>query len=269
MSGLFKSKKSNTQSGPSFETLYDPFAGVRSKVAGWLESQVGQAGPTYTGERVAAPSDIESAGLDWAREYATSPVNTPNLSAAQKEINKTLSGEYDPSTSAYYQAIKAESQRNLEKQNEYIKSNASGGRRYFSGARLKAQSDAAADVNTSLNTTMGQLAENERQRMMQAVPLAVSVEDYIQNAPAKKSATLQTLGALPRELEQAYLDAIYQEWMQSNYEWPLNIAQLSSGLASQEPIFYQTGYSANRGNNLASIINDYGPIVMQALAMMG
>lgn len=254
MSGLFGSKKkeSSQAQGPNLQTFYDPFASTREAVNTWLTSQTGKPGPTYTGDRVAPMSDLEAASQGWGQDYATSPASGESLQLAQDEIKKTLSGDYDPSTSPYYQAVKAEAEKNLTQTNKNIADQSTGGRRYFSGARLKAQADASRDVNMNLNTTLAGLSEKERQNRLSAVPVAAALDEQATNAAAKKAMNLQAIGALPRELQQALMDAAYQEWMAANYDYPLNIAQIGSGLAAREPTWVQQGYSTGTGSSSVS-----------------
>jgi uncharacterized protein YidB (DUF937 family) len=252
MSGLFGSKKSSAES-PNLQTFYDPFKSTREAVNSWLTEQTGKTGPTYEGERVAPMTELEQASQDWGKTYAEQPATGESLALAQDEIKKTLSGDYDPSTSPYYQAVKAEAERNLDKTNKTIAGNSTMGRRYFSGARVKAQADAATDTNIALNKEMGAMAERERQNRLAAVPQAAALDEQETNAAAKKAMNLQTIGALPRELQQALMDAAYQEWMAANYDYPLNIAQIGSGLAAREPTWVQQGY--NTGSNSVSGIS--------------
>ena len=254
---LFGSKKSESSQAvnPSLSTFYDPFASTREATNAWLTSQVGKPGPDYGGERVAPMSELEAASQASGAKYAAAPATGESLALAQDEIKKTLSGDYDPSTSPYYQAVKAEAEKNLVQTNKDIADASSGGRRYFSGARLKAQADASRDVNLGLNTTLASLAEKERQNRLSVVPVAADIDKQATDAEAKKALNLQSIGALPRELQQALMDAAYQEWLAANYDYPLNIAQISSGLAAREPIFMQGGYTTptgGSGNNFAN-----------------
>src|SRR3990167_7953164 len=254
---MFSSKKSEAAQ-PQFQTLYDPFASSRSKLNSYLTEKIGQKGPAFGGDRVAPLSDLEQKSIDKAGEYAAQPATTPTSGYAADEIKKTLSGDYDPSTSPYYQAVKAEAERNLTKTQENIADKAAGGGRFFSGARLKAQADAAADVNIGLNKQLGALAENERQNRLSVLPQALDLDEQQTNAPAKQAQALQVLGALPREQQQALLDAIYQEFLLSEYEYPLNIAQLASGPGQREPIFVQGGFTQPRAplsSNILSLLS--------------
>lgn len=251
MSGLFKGKTEKVT--PEVTAVADPYGAVREKLNSWLSGTIGTTGPTYSGDRVAKMSDQEKQSLNKVNEYASTPIPT-EWKNASNEINKTLTGSYDPATSPYYQAVKAEAARNLDLTNKQIASNAAGAGRYWSGARLKTQGDAGVATANSLNTVMGQQAENERQRMIQAVPLAQSLGTDMTELPLKQATALQTLGALPRSLQQAYLDAIYNEWNTSTREWPLKTAAIAQGV-QQAPLYAQSGYIQN-------------PSVMQQLSPM-
>lgn len=252
---LFKSKKSEPAPQPGFETMYDPFRSSREALNNYLTSNIGKSGPKYGKERVAGLAPLEEKSLDAGAAYAEKPTTGANYAAASQEIQRTLSGEYDPSTSPYYQAVKAEAERNLEKTNERIKHSTSGGRRFFSGLREQLESEAATDVNIDLNKTLGTLAENERGRMMQAIPYGLAAEKQEDDAYFNKATGLQQIGALPRELRQADLDAMYDEFVNSEYNFPLNIAQLASGPGQQEPIFVQTGYTRRQPSFTSQLLS--------------
>ena len=257
MSGLFSSKKSQQQ-GPQFEKLYDPFESSRGALNSYLTENIGKKGPTYAGERVAPLSGLEEQSLDYADRYANQPLKGQSMQLAEDEIKKTLSGDYDPSTSTYYQAVKAEAERNLEDTQSRIADKAGGGGRYFGGARLRAQGNAARDTGISLNKTLGEMSERERERRFQAVPQALAVDSAVTGEAAKRAQTLQAIGALPREIQQAFLDAIYQEFLLSEYEYPLNIAQIAGGPAQREPIFVQQGYGQQKpaiGQQILSLLS--------------
>jgi len=231
MSGLFDSKKTT----PEVSIVADPYGDVRNKLTKWLSEKIGQPGEQYTGELVAPSTAQEKQSLTSLDQYAnrTTPETT---TMARNELTKTLGGEYDPASSPYYQAVKAEAARNLADTQRNISSNAAGGGRYWSGARLGQQGEAATDVNNALNTLMGQLAETERARRLQAVPLAQQMGMEEQEEPLKTATALQGLGGLERTLAQAQNDAAYNEWLRSTQEYPLNIAQLAAGV-QQAPLY--------------------------------
>lgn len=245
MSGLFGG--GDKEESSNYKTVYDPFAGVRGKTSSWLESQIGKTAEPYTGQLVAPKTAQETQSLDYLNKYATQPTSE-QTTLAQNEVKKTLTGGYDPTTSPYYQAMKAEASRNLGENLEGISSDAAGGGRYWSGARLGQQGEARTDMGNALNTILGQLSESERNRMTTASQQAQSLGEEQTNQPLKVSTALQSLGSLDRNLSQAQNEAIYNEWLrQQNY--PLQIAGLASPYATYSPTMQQTGYSQNSGLN--------------------
>lgn len=229
MSGLFKSKTSSA----SYDTKYDPFAAVRGQTSDWLSSQIGKTAPAYTGEIAAGMSEPEKQSLSFLNKYTTQGTpETTNL--ARNEIKKTLSGDYDPTTSPYYQAVKAESARNLDDTLEGISSDAAGAGRYWTGARLNQQGNARTDTGIGLNKLLGEMSENERVRRLQAVPYAQALGEEEANQPLKQAEALQNIGALPREVAQNLDTATYNEWLrQQNYQ--KDIADMAQGYATYAP----------------------------------
>ncbi len=260
MSKLFESKKTT----PEVAVMADPYKGLREKTTGWLEGQVGQAGPSYSGELTAPMSDYENQSLGWLKDYANSkPSETRTL--AQDEIKKTLSGSYDPSTSPYYQAVKAQAAQNQQDTQNTIKDESAGGGRFWSGARLGVQGRAATDTTNKLNEVMGSLADQERNRMTSILPIASQFANEEENASLNKAANLQTYGALPRTIQQSYDDAVLQQWMKANYDYPLQVAGMASGV-QQAPVYGQVGYQPSMASQLASWL---GPIASAGIGAAG
>lgn len=237
MSGLFKQKKES----PQYTTTYDPFKDVRDKLSGYLGGQIGKPAEQYKGEMIAPKTTQETQSLDWLKKYAEQG-SSEGMNLANEEVKKTMSGYYDPSSSPYYQAVKAEASRNLEDTQAGIASNAAGGGRYWGGARLEQQREAGTDVANSLNTMLGQMAEQERMNRLNTVPIAAQLGQYAENQPLAKTQALQESGSLDRVLQQAQDEAVYNEWLRSTQDYPLQIAQLASPFAAQQPIMSQTGY---------------------------
>ena len=252
MSRLFKSKKTT----PELETLYDPYADIRTKLSSWLGGQIGKPAEKYTGEIVAPMSEQEKQSFDCLRKYGEQ--GTPEgRQLAMGELRKTMTGEYDPSTSPYYQAVKATAQKNLEDTLGDIASSAAGAGGYRSGARLALQGKARTDVTQALNELLGRMAETERARRFQAIPLAQQMGAYEEALPLQKATAFQRLGALPRAIQQAMNEAAYNEWLRATQEYPLQIAQLASPFAGQQPIFGQAGYKPS----LFSQFSQFSPLL--------
>jgi hypothetical protein len=247
---FFSSKKETGE----VSTLADPYKDVREQLNAWLTGTTGIGKPAeqYKGELVAPLSGQEEESLDWLGEYAKAGPSATRT-AATGEISKILGGQYDPTSSPYYQAVKAEAARNLEKSMADIADVSAGKGRYMTGARVSEQGEASKDIALGLNTVLGQLSEAERQRMFGVLPIAEQYATTEEQAPLRKTAALQEYGALPRAQQQAYDQALYNEWLRSTQEWPLNIAQLAAGV-QQAPLYGQVGYSPSTFSQLASPI---------------
>lgn len=233
MSKMFRSK----QSTPQYETAVDPYASIREPTLNWLKSQVGQVAPQYTGEMVAPATEEEKRSLDFLKGYVDQPTSA-NMGLASEEIKRTMTGQYDPTSSPYYQAAKAEATHNLGLAQEDIASQAAGGGRYWSGARLKEQGTASNEAALAMNKLLYGMAETERGRRASMVPIAAQIGQYQEQQPLQKATALQSLGSLQRVLQQARDEAIYNEWLRATQEYPLQIGSMAAGLA-REPYYVQ------------------------------
>lgn len=230
---------SGSERSTGVTTAADPYKDVREPLVRYLGDNLGKV-DTYQKDMVAPLSAPESKSLDFLSSYSDQPRST-TFHVGKDQIEKTLSGNYDPTTSPYYQAVKAEAANNLKEQNEFIKDQAAGGGRYWTGARLEQQADAAADTTRGLNTVMGGLAEKERSNQLATLPMALEFLRSEEEDPLRKAGALQTYGALPREIEQAILGSNYDEWIRSNFTQPGNVAQIAGGV-QQAPVYAEQGY---------------------------
>ena len=252
------------QKNPGVTAVADPYGDVRTKLNDWLGKNIGQPGKSYTGETVAPMSDQEKASLGKVDQYANSSLGD-TFTNAKKVINDTLTNPNDPASSPYYQAVKAEAQRNLDLTNKQIASNTAGGGRYYSGARVRNQREAGVDVNNALNTKLGEMAMQERQNQINMVPQALTFAQTEQNNPLQQAAALQTYGALPRTIAQAQDQASLEDWLRSNYQWPTQIGSLAAGV-QQAPLYQQNAPSF--GQQLQSSAAQMLP-QLAMMAMMG
>ncbi len=233
MSKMFQSK----QSTPQYDVAMDPYGSVREPTLNWLKGQIGKPAEQYSGEMVAPATEQEKQSLDFLKGYVDQPTSE-GMNLAKGEIRKTMEGQYDPTSSPYYQAAKAESAHNLSLAQEDIAGNAAGGGRYWSGARLKEQGNASNEAALAMNKLLYGMGETERGRRASMVPIAAQMGQYEEQQPLAKTQALQQYGSLDRTLQQARDEAIYNEWLRATQEYPMQIAQLSSGLA-KEPYYVQ------------------------------
>ena len=141
------------------ESLLGPYLGLKL---------VGGATP-YGGKLVGSMSPYESQGLGKLQNYLNSSLS-PYYGMAGKELQNTLTGAYDPSTSPYYQAVRQAQMRELEDAKKRLGSDLSGSGLYYSGVRNAGLQDMEMQTVNSLNQLLGQMAEAERVRRLQAVP---------------------------------------------------------------------------------------------------
>jgi len=231
MSSIFKSKTKT----PEYGMVADPYKEIREPTIDWLKGQMGKSADQYTGEYVAPTTEQEKESLDYLKKY-TEAAPSEGMNLAGEELKKTLTEQYDPTTSGYYQAVKAESARNLAQSHQQISDQAAGGGRYWSGARLAEQGDASTDSAIAMNKLLYGMQEDERGRRLQAAPLAAQIGQYEEQRPLNKAQALQQFGGLERTLDQARNEAIYNEWLRATQEYPLQIAQLGAGM-QKEPYY--------------------------------
>ena len=233
-SDFFGGKKTNGVSA-----VADPYGDLRNKTTDWLTSQVGQPGKKYGGEMVAPMSEAENKSMSFLKDYGNYNLGTDQtFQNAKTEVNKTLTDQYDPTTSPYYQAVKAEAARGLSDTNEQIKSDAAGGGRYFSGARMEQQREAGTDVQNKMNTIMGDLAMQERQNKLGVIPQAMALSGKEQNQGLEKADAFQRYGSLPRTIQQAKDQSQLDDWLRSEYQYPMQIGAMASGV-QQAPLYQQ------------------------------
>lgn len=245
MSDLFSSKE-NT---PSVTAVADPYQQVRQPLVNWLSQNIGQ-GKSYDGQLVAPATSQENQSLSALDSYANrQPSST--YTSGENAINQKLNGNYDPATSPYYQAIKAQSAQNLADTQRSIENQTAGGGQYYSGARTQNQQRATTDNANNLNTTLGALQQQNEQQKAQMAPLALQAGQNDMNAPLQTAAALQQYGSLPRAIQQALDQANYQNWQSANIQQPLAIGQLAAGV-QQPPVYAQNSYSPSPFSSLVS-----------------
>lgn len=233
MSNLFKSK----QVTPQYDVAMDPYGSIRKPTLDWLSGQIGKPAEQYPGQIVAPMSEQEKGSFDWLRKYTDQPPSE-GFSLAKEEVRKTMQDEYDPTSSPFYQSVKAEAAKNLADVQSDIADKAAGGGRYWTGARLGEQRESATDYGLAMNKLLYGMAETERGRRLDTAPFAAQLGEYETMQPLQKATALQSLGALPRTISQATNEAAYNEWLRANYEYPLQIGSMATGL-SREPYYAQ------------------------------
>lgn len=239
--GIF-TKKEKTKEIEAFPGA----AKMRGGLAGAAEpgalERIGRAGEKYPGPLVAALSEFEETGLEGLRDYLGKPLPTEGelYTSAVDEIAKTLAGEYDPAQGEYYKAYKTSVLRELEEAKDRLAAATSARDKYFGGGRIATTGELEESAVGDLALVLGQLAERERERRLTAVPQALGLTEYEEQAPVRRVEVSQQLGALPRIIEQMETDREYQEWVRALGD--LGIAlDTAKGLATYKPEIMATG----------------------------
>jgi len=183
-------------------------------------------GTPYSGKLSAGMNGFETAGMGFLQNYLTDASATnanPMLGLAENEITKTLTGDYDPSTSQFYKATRdaamTERQDALNTQNQGL-----GARnKYFSSEALNEGQQLNTRTTNFLQQTLGAMSEKERMNRLNAVPMAQSLDKARTAAQIAPIAAATTFGAIPRELEQKDYERQYQAWLNQRTEMAMPI----------------------------------------------
>jgi len=225
MSGILGSSSSQNVTTTSSNSETE----LTKQLKSWLSNQLSSLS-SYPGKLSADDTAQEKQSTSLLQKYLDS-TDSSLTTAAKKEYSDTLSGEkYDPSSSGYYQAVKAEANKNLAETQKNIASQAAGRGSYWSGARLAAQSDAAEDTANSLNEVIYSLANQERQNKLKAASGAAGFGQQETETDLKKAAAAQTYGSLGRTLEQSSLDKLYNDYLNTQ-GYGTNIANIIAALS--------------------------------------
>lgn len=178
-----------------------------------------QPGKAYEGKRTAGMSGFETQGLE---QFLTGYLNQPDVSAETGDVrsmlNKTITGGFDPGTSEYYRALRDEAQYNRGRAVDQTRADLGARGKFFSSEAIQKEGDINAQTAIGLNRSMTDLADKERTRQIGAAPYATALEDYIAGIPLQKAKAATSLGSLPRILEQADLEALYQDFQRRQGE---------------------------------------------------
>lgn len=213
-----------------------------------------QAGEPYPGELVAPLSEYEQRGLDTLQKVLGMPMPSEErlFSAAKGELEKTLGGEeYDPIGGAYYQAYRNQVMRELQEAKDRLAARTSARDKFFGGGRIATEGELEEAAVGDLATILGQLFEAERSRRLGAVQPAMQLSALEQALPLERVQAAETLGAVPRTIEQAELDAAYNEWLRQTEELGLPLDVALALTTYQIPYLYKP---SKKGGSLLSSI---------------
>ena len=196
--------------------------GVGQDLAEWTSKYLKNYAPgeAYKGNMtVTAPSMFEQMGLGILGNTLSKPATGDLYNSAKGNIMDTLSGKFaDPATSPFIQAATQLSKQNLQDQITTERGQRGARGTYFTKAGINAEGQLGERTQNNLNAIIGDYINQERGRQQQAVPMAQGLEQYAMDAPLKQVGASQTMGSLPRMLEQSQLDRMYQDYTRQRSE---------------------------------------------------
>lgn len=157
---------------------------------------------------------------------------------AQSELQKTLSGEYNPATSPYYEAFRKEALREEQDALNRLRRAAQLGGMLYSTPTQQAEARLIADTTNRLATLLGQLAEAERVRRLQSVPTAISVGEFLSQSPLRTAQAITAISPLLKAIEEEPLEFEYQQFKEGQM-WPYTVqTPLLQTLLGYAPWYY-------------------------------
>jgi len=187
---------------------------------------------------VADMTEAEKASYNLLQSVISAP--TPDIYyKGLSELEKTLSGGYDPRTSPYYEGIKQEAAIMKEAGVSGLRRGSQAGGMFNSDTSKRAEGAYTSNMDAQVLSQLGQLFENERQRMTGATGMALNYAKYPQESALQKIMAGMTYGSLPRDIENQKNMATYQSEM-----FPYtNQAPIAQNLMNMGSNWYQPQFS--------------------------
>lgn len=197
--------------------------GLGQDISSWVQKFLSMYNPgeKYPGTlSVKTPSSYEQTGLDQLGQLLAGPATGDLFGAAKNQVMDTLGGRYaDLENSPFIKAMSTYANQNLRDAINQSRGRAGARGNFFSRSAIQEESNLSERTQNFMNTVVGDFLNSERGRQMQAVPFAGDLDKYENlTAPLARIDAATTTGALPRLLEQADLDRMYQDYVRGRSE---------------------------------------------------
>jgi hypothetical protein len=209
-----------------------------------------RAGDTYDGPLNAPMSDYQNQGMTaLGRALDAGPATkTPEWAGIQEALQDQLGVGDDPAGKSYYQNYKTALLGELRAAEDRMGATRPGGATNFGNL--------GEDSEGAVAMVLARLAENDRARRQQAIPLGLEATAAEQRIPFDLVNASQQIGSLPRAIEQQALDADYQEWMRALNDLGVPLDTLA-GLTTYNP-----GWAVNQNEGyLGEVAGAIGAIL--------
>ncbi len=228
-----------------------------------------EPGKDYTGQLTSEMSPWEKISMELLSKYAGAPNTGDLFGLAKNEVGKTLTDYYNPYTSDYYKSLRKQAGLDTEDAIDTLRRSQGYKGAFFNTSTMDKEGDIRLRGATSLSTLLGSMMDAERARKLATVPQAVSMDTYEnQTAPVNKISTLQSAGALPRTIDQANMENLYNDFIRKQTE--LKGAQASAMGVVQTPIDYGVkSYETTQPSAFERIMTSMVPLISQAASISG
>lgn len=126
---------------------------------------------------------------------------SPTSQAAEAEMLKTLRGEYNPETSAYYRPVIQGIEARRDAARDRLRRSSQLGGNLTSLSRVTAEANSDTEYEAQIAQMMLGLQQDERNRMLGVIPQALQYGQYVEEGPLRKAEANRTIGSIPRDLE--------------------------------------------------------------------
>jgi len=237
-------------------------------LSSWAQKYLSQyePGKAYGGQFTAPMSGAETKSMAWLDQYLSKQGPGEMYGLAEDELKKTMTGGYDPYTSQYYQAMRQGSKYELEDALNQARRTQGARGSYFTESARAEEDEIRAKGTNYLMQLLGSLSETERERKWQGVGKAMELEKYGEALPLAKAEAGQTLGALPRLLEQSDLEKQYQDFVRKQEELGGVVGALGGVSQTREGYGVKEWESPSPFERIMETIGGIAPYAMMAYA---
>lgn len=218
------------------------------------------------------PTQEESAGMTRLNQFLAQPELNALLSGAEQNVVDTLGGKFlNPAESPFIRSMVNLSKMNLDDLINQSRARAGARGTYFTKEAQAEEGRLAERTQNFLDKTVGEFIESERGRQLQSVPLALAIDQYRNlDVPLKKIEASQTFGSLPRLLQQAQLEAEYQDFQRKQGELGKVVGTAQDLFGTNTPYIPSYTTPIVQGNNtLGNILGMISKLNLNAMSGTG
>jgi len=181
---------------------------VRSQLGGLSKRKI-----SYPRLQIAGLTESEKEAQGILSDYLTSGTPTA-ITQAKDYYSGVLGGGYDPRTSPYYQGYREQSQFEEDEAMNTLRRRMQLSGVGASTPAIEQEIAGRGQFAANRQQLLGQLYEAERAKQQGAAQNLAQLGQYEEAQPIRKMAATQEYGALPRTIEQARANALYEKLVQ-------------------------------------------------------